>query len=108
MYFLVSGDERKIVYQPQEGMGLDNYQWVNISAREPEYVPLRFKVDDEHNAYFAMTKGWIRLQIMDPKLLIEDDDAIYYSCIEGTVKEFDVNIFHQIKRVEPNKFEAWN
>ena len=89
-------------------MGLDNYQWVNISAREPEYVPLRFKVDDEHNAYFAMTKGWIRLQIMDPKLLIEDDDAIYYSCIEGTVKEFDVNIFHQIKRVEPNRFEAWN
>ena len=108
MYFLVSGDERQVVYQPQSGRELDNYQWVRISERDPEYVPLRFEIDDIHNAYFAMTKGGIRLQIMDAKLLFEDGNAIYYNCIEGTDKGFDIHVFHQIKTVEPNKFEAWD
>ncbi|MCY9844449.1 hypothetical protein [Vibrio caribbeanicus] len=108
LYFLVSGDEREIVYQPQEGMGLDNYQWVYISARDPEYVPLRFKIDDRRNAYFRMTKGGVSLRIMDAERLHEDDNAITYYCIDETTTAFDPDVRLQIERVEPNKFEAWD
>ena len=108
MYFLVSGDERQIIYQPQAGRELDNYQWVLISERDPEYVPLRFEIDDTHNAYFAMSKGGVELQIMNAELLFKDDNAIFYHCIDETATAFDPDVRFQIKRVKPNKFEAWD
>ncbi|MBN3494815.1 hypothetical protein [Vibrio neptunius] len=108
LYFLVSGDEREIVYQPQGGMGLDNYQWVNISAREPEYVPLRFTFDDKRNAYLSMSKGGVYLSIMDAELLNEDGNSINHYCVDGTATVFEPYVRRQIERVEPNKFEAWD
>ncbi|MCE7564948.1 hypothetical protein LZS85_02415 [Aliivibrio fischeri] len=110
MYFLVGNAEKTVIYKPYNGMGLEGFKWVHISSAptQPLYVPLRFKVDENRNAYFNANKAGIALGIMDSKLMFEDNDSIFYDCIPETRARLADDIRSKIETVEPNKFEAWD
>lgn len=107
LYFAVENNNKSIIYKPHQGIQLGAFHWVDISIEDPEYIPLKFEIDDTHNAYFSMTKGGARLSIMDSELLFNDKSAIFYDCEWDSYKAFNSEASSKIDHVKPNKFEAW-
>ncbi|WP_258071337.1 hypothetical protein, partial [Vibrio jasicida] len=108
MYFVVDKNGLKTVYTPRQGKSLDNYKWIDISLEEPEFIPLKFEVNENKNAYFSLTRGGGRLSVVENSVdMIEDEDAVEYFCEMGTETALDPNVRLKIKHVKPNEFESW-
>ena len=108
MYFVVDENGLKTVYAPRKGKSLDNYKWIDISLEEPEFIPLKFEVNENKNAYFSLTRGGGRLSVVASFVdMIEDENAVEYYCELGTETALDPNVRLKIKHVKPNEFEAW-
>ncbi|MGF1898142.1 hypothetical protein L4D16_17770 [Vibrio alginolyticus] len=108
MYFVVDENGLKTVYTPRQGKSLDNYKWIDISFEEPEFIPLKFEVNENKNVYFSLTRGGGRLSVVANSVdMIEDEDAVEYFCEMGTETALDPNVRLKIKHVKPNEFEAW-
>ena len=109
MYFFVDENGLKTVYTPRQGKSLDNYKWIDISFEEPEFIPLKFEVNENKNAYFSLTRGGGRLSVVANSVdMIEDENAVEYYCELGTETALDPNVRLKIKHVKPNEFEAWD
>ena len=109
MYFVVDENGLKRVYTPRQGKSLDNYKWIDISLEEPEFIPLKFEVNENKNAYFSLTRGGGRLSVVENSVdMIEGEDAVEYFCEMGTETALDPNVRLKIKHVKPNKFESWD
>ncbi|MCC4858878.1 hypothetical protein [Vibrio lentus] len=109
MYFVVDENGLKTVYTPRQGKSLDNYKWIDISLEEPEFIPLKFEVNENKNAYFSLTRGGGRLSVVANTVdMIEDEDAVEYFCEMGTETALAPNVRLKIKHVKPNKFESWD
>ncbi|MER0397517.1 hypothetical protein ABRZ58_14310 [Vibrio vulnificus] len=109
MYFVVDENGLKRVYTPRQGKSLDNYKWIDISLEEPEFIPLKFEVNENKNAYFSLTRGGGRLSVVENSVdMIEDEDAVEYFCEMGTETALDPNVRLKIKHVKPNEFESWD
>ncbi|WP_420788075.1 hypothetical protein [Vibrio alginolyticus] len=108
MYFVVDENGLKTVYTPRQGKSLDNYKWIDISFEEPEFIPLKFEVNENKNAYFSLTRGGGRLSVVANSVdMIEDENAVEYYCELETETALDPNVRLKIKHVKPNEFEAW-
>lgn len=108
MYFFVDENGLKTVYASRQGKSLDSYKWIDISLEEPEYIPLKFEVNENKNAYFSLTRGGGRLSVVANSVdMIEDENAVEYYCELGTETALDPNVRLKIKHVKPNEFEAW-
>ncbi|WP_240701182.1 hypothetical protein [Vibrio lentus] len=108
MYFVVDENGLKTVYTPRQGKSLDNYKWIDISLEEPEFIPLKFEVNENKNAYFSLTRGGGRLSVVANTVdMIEDEDAVEYFCEMGTETALEPNVRLKIKHVKPNEFESW-
>lgn len=108
MYFVVDENGLKTVYTPRQGKSLDNYKWIDISFEEPEFIPLKFEVNENKNAYFSLTRGGGRLSVVANSVdMIEDENAVEYYCELETETALDPNVRLKIKHVKPNDFEAW-
>ncbi|EDN58548.1 hypothetical protein VEx25_A0976 [Vibrio antiquarius] len=109
MYFFVDENGLKTVYTPRQGKSLDNYKWIDISFEEPEFIPLKFEVNENKNAYFSLTRGGGRLSVVANSVdMIEDENAVEYYCELETETALDPNVRLKIKHVKPNEFEAWD
>ncbi|WP_258652154.1 hypothetical protein [Vibrio diabolicus] len=109
MYFVVDENGLKTVYTPRQGKSLDNYKWIDISFEEPEFIPLKFEVNENKNAYFSLTRGGGRLSVVANSVdMIEDENAVEYYCELETETALDPNVRLKIKHVKPNEFEAWD
>ncbi|WP_239073818.1 hypothetical protein [Vibrio diabolicus] len=109
MYFVVDENGLKTVYAPRQGKSLDSYKWVDISLKEPEYIPLKFEVNENKNAYFSLTRGGGRLSVVANSVdMIEDENAVEYYCELGTETALAPSVRLKIKHVKPNEFEAWD
>lgn len=109
MYFVVDENGLKTVYTPRQGKSLDNYKWIDISLEEPEFIPLKFEVNENKNAYFSLTRGGGRLSVVANSVdMIKDEDAVEYFCEMGTETALDPNVRLKIKHVKPNEFESWD
>ncbi len=109
MYFVVDENGLKTVYAPRQGKSLDNYKWIDISLEEPEFIPLKFEVNENKNAYFSLTIGGGRLSVVANSVeMIEDEAAVEYFCEMGTETALDPNVRLKIKHVKPNEFESWD
>ncbi|MBE8568048.1 hypothetical protein IQO30_23535 [Vibrio sp. OPT20] len=109
MYFIVDENRLKTVYTLRQGKSLDNYKWIDISLKEPEFIPLKFEVNENKNAYFSLTRGGGRLIVVANSVeMIEDEDAVEYFCEMGTETALDPNVRLKIKHVKPNEFEYWD
>ncbi|PMG65233.1 hypothetical protein BCU87_25700 [Vibrio lentus] len=109
MYFVVDENGLKTVYTPRQGKSLDNYKWIDISLEKPEFIPLKFEVNENKNAYFSSTRGGGRLSVVANTVdMIEDEDAVEYFCEMGTETALAPNVRLKIKHVKPNKFESWD
>ncbi|HHX8267717.1 TPA: hypothetical protein ACVOYV_000881 [Vibrio diabolicus] len=109
MYFFVDENGLKTVYTPRQGKSLDNYKWIDISFEEPEFIPLKFEVNENKNAYFSLTRGGGRLSVVANSVdMIEDENAVEYYCELGTETALAPSVRLKIKHVKPNEFEAWD
>ena len=110
MYFSVFNNEETIIYQPYEGMELNNFKIVTVSNVQGQvpYIPLKFQVDEKRNAYFSTNRAGARLSIMDSEAMFEDKNSIDYFCTDDPVDSLDWNVRSAIETIPPNKFEAWN
>ena len=109
MYFVVDENGLKTVYAPRQGKSLDNYKWIDISLEEPEFIPLKFEVNENKNAYFSLTRGGGRLSVVANSVdIIEDENAVEYYCELGTETTLAPSVRLKIKHVKPNGFEAWD
>ncbi|WP_249373414.1 MULTISPECIES: hypothetical protein [Vibrio] len=109
MYFVVDENGLKTVYAPRQGKSLDNYKWVDVSLKEPEFIPLKFEVNENKNAYFSLTRGGGRLSVVANSVdMIEDENAVEYYCELGTETALAPSVRLKIKHVKPNEFEAWD
>ena len=109
MYFVVDENRLKTVYTLRQGKSLDNYKWIDISFEEPEFIPLKFEVNENKNAYFSLTRGGGRLSVVANTVdMIEDEDAVEYFCEMETETALEPNVRLKIKHVKPNEFEAWD
>lgn len=109
MYFVVDENGFKTVYTPRQGKSLDNYKWIDISFEEPEFIPLKFEVNENKNAYFSLTRGGGRLSVVANSVdMIEDENAVEYYCELGTETALAPSVRLKIKHVKPNEFEAWD
>ncbi len=109
MCFVVDENRLKTVYTPRQGKSLDNYKWIDISLEEPEFIPLKFEVNENKNAYFSLTRGGGRLSVVANSVdMIEDEDAVEYFCEMGTETAQEPNVRLKIKHVKPNEFESWD
>ncbi|EOX3979922.1 MULTISPECIES: hypothetical protein [Vibrio] len=109
MYFVVDENGLKTVYAQRKGKSLDNYKWIDISLEEPEFIPLKFEVNENKNAYFSLTRGGGRLSVVASFVdMIEDENAVEYYSELGTETALDPNVRLKIKHVKPNEFEAWD
>ncbi|HHF3077737.1 TPA: hypothetical protein ACPJ03_000584 [Vibrio diabolicus] len=109
MYFVVDENGLKTVYTPRQGKSLDNYKWIDISFEEPEFIPLKFEVNENKNAYFSLTRGGGRLSVVANSVdMIEDENAVEYYCELGTETALAPSVRLKIKHVKPNEFEAWD
>ncbi|MET2854317.1 hypothetical protein ABXV24_20630 [Vibrio owensii] len=109
MYFVVYENGLKTVHAPRQGNSLDNYKWIDISLEEPEFIPLKFEVNKNKNAYFSLTRGGGRLSVVANSVdMIEDEGAVEYFCEIGTETALDPNVRLKIKHVKPNEFESWD
>lgn len=109
MYFVVDKNGLETVYAPRQGNSLDNYKWIDISLEEPEFIPLKFEVNENKNAYFSLTRGGGRLSVVSNSVdMIEDEDAVEYFCEMGTETALAPDVRLKIKHVKPNEFESWD
>ncbi|MEN2270157.1 MULTISPECIES: hypothetical protein [Vibrio diabolicus subgroup] len=109
MCFFVDENGLKTVYASRQGKSLDSYKWIDISLEEPEYIPLKFEVNENKNAYFSLTRGGGRLSVVANSVdMIEDENAVEYYCELGTETALAPSVRLKIKHVKPNEFEAWD
>ncbi|MFB5141981.1 hypothetical protein WJW34_11975 [Vibrio diabolicus] len=77
MCFFVDENGLKTVYASRQGKSLDSYKWIDISLEEPEFIPLKFEVNENKNAYFSLTRGGGRLSVVANSVdMIEDENAV--------------------------------
>ncbi|WP_258182669.1 hypothetical protein [Vibrio splendidus] len=108
MYFVVDENGLKTVYTPRQGKSLDNYKWIDISLEKPEFIPLKFEVNENKNAYFSLTRVGGRLSVVANSVdMIADEDAVEYFCEMETETALEPNVRLKIKHVKPNEFESW-
>ncbi len=87
MYFVVDENGLKTVYAPRKGKSLDNYKWIDISLEEPEFIPLKFEVNENKNAYFSLTRGGGRLSVVASFVDMIEDEMLLSTTVNWELKQ---------------------